>query len=94
VQVPIRVVDEGGKADATFHYSIGAFVGRDTPLTLGASGHAVLRFRIPQELFRSRERFVVEVLAGGSAGPQKVLWAKRWEVAWRGKAPALEPTVE
>jgi hypothetical protein len=33
----------------------------------------------------------VEVLAGSHTGPRKILWAKRWEVAWRGKAPSLGP---
>ena len=53
-----------------------------------------MRFRVPQELFRVRERLVLEVLAKSDKGLQKVLWAKRWEVAWRGKAPALEPIAE
>jgi hypothetical protein len=87
-------VGEGEKGEATFHYSIGSFAGRDTELAPEVGGHTTLRFRIPQELFRPRERFVVEVLTSSSADPQKVLWAKRWEVAWRGKAPSLEPMAD
>ena len=56
--------------------------------------HTILRFRIPQELFRDRERFSVEIRTGASAGPQTVLWTKRWEVAWRGTAPSLEPVAD
>lgn len=54
----------------------------------------MLRFRIPQELFRDRERFSVEIRAGASASPQTVLWSKRWEVAWRGEVPSLEPIAD
>ena len=82
---------DGEKDEAIFHYSIGSFAGRDTALALGADGHTILRFRIPLELFRPRERLAVEVLASSVFGPQKVLWAKRWEVAWQGGAPSIEP---
>ena len=92
VRVPIRI--EGEIGAATFHYSIGSFAGRDTTLALLEGLQTTLRFRIPLELFRARERFAVEVLAGNARGPQKVLWAKRWEVAWQGKAPTLEPIAE
>ena len=85
---------EGAKAEATFHYSIGSFSGRDTPLALQEGLQPSLRFRIPLELFRPRERFTVEVHASGSAGPRKVLWAKRWQAAWQGKAPSLEPIAD
>jgi len=94
VRVPIRILGEDEGSMATFHYSIGSFAGRDTPLAVGTGGHTTLRFRIPQELFRPRERFAVEVIANGSADTDKVLWAKRWEVVWRGKAPALEAIAE
>lgn len=94
VRVPIRIVGEDRSGQATFHYSIGSFAGRDTPLPLRAGCQTTLRFRIPQELFRPRERLAVEILASSSGGPQKVLWAKRWEVAWQGKAPSLEPMAD
>jgi hypothetical protein len=94
VRVPIRIEGDGERGEATFHYSIGSFYGRETKLALGAGFHTLLRFRIPQELFRPRERFAVEVLTSSARGPQKVLWAKRWEVAWRGKAPSLEPIAD
>ena len=94
VRVPVHVVGEGARGEATFHYSIGSFVGRDTTLALRADLQATLRFRVPLELFRPRERFAVEVLAKSSAGPEKVLWTKRWEVAWRDKTPSLEPIAD
>ena len=94
VRVPVRVAGEGATGEAIFHYSIGSFAGRETELALEVGGHTTLRFRIPLELFRARERFAVEVIAGGSPGPQMVLWAKRWEVTWQGKTPALEPITE
>jgi hypothetical protein len=94
VRVPVHIVGEGAKGEATFHYSIGSFVGRETTLALRADLQTTLRFRVPLELFRSRERFAVEVYASGSTGPEKVLWTKRWEVAWRDKAPSLEPIAD
>ena len=94
VRVPIRVVGESDKRATTVHYSIGSFCARGSMLPLAADGHTTLRFRIPLQLFRPHEPFSVEFLAGSSAGPEEVLWAKRWEVAWRGKAPALEPIAD
>ncbi len=94
VGVPIRIVGEGAKGEATYHYSIGAFLGRDTTLALRAELQTTLRFRIPLELFRSRERFAVEVRADSSTGPEQVLWTKRWEVTWLGKIPSLEPMAD
>jgi len=94
MRVPIRIEGEGERGEATADYRIGAFCGRGTTLTLQAGLHTILRFRIPQELFRDRERLSVEIRAGASAGPQTVLWTKRWEVAWRGEAPALEPVAD
>ena len=94
VRVPIRIHGEGERSAATFHYSIGSFAGRDTTLALLEGLQTTLRFRIPLELFRARERFAVEVLAGGVFSPEKILWAKRWIVAWQGKAPSLEPLAD
>ena len=94
VRVPIRIEGEGGRGAATFHYSIGSFAGRDTTLALLEGLQTTLRFRIPLELFRARERFAVEVLDGGAFSPEKILWAKRWIVAWQGKAPALAPLAD
>jgi hypothetical protein len=94
VRVPVRIVGEGATGEATFHYSIGAFVGRENMLALRADLQTTLRFRVPLELFRPRERFAVEVHATRSAGPEKVLWTKRWEVAWRDRVPALEPIAD
>ena len=94
MRVPIRIVGESEKHATTVHYSIGSFCARGNMLPLAADGHTTVRFRIPLELFRPHEPFSVEFLAGSSAGPEEVLWAKRWEVAWRGKAPALEPIAD
>jgi hypothetical protein len=94
VSVPIRIVGEGAKGEATYHYSIGAFLGRDTTLALRAELQTTLRFRIPLELFRSRERFAVEVRADSSTGSEQVLWTERWEVTWLGKIPSLEPMAD
>jgi hypothetical protein len=59
-------------------------------LALRADLQTTLRFRIPLELFRARERLVVEVHANGPAGRPMVLWTGRWEVTWQGKTPSLQ----
>jgi hypothetical protein len=94
VHVPVRIVGEGQRDEATFRYRIGSFTSKEAKLLLRGGFETNLRFRVPQELFRARERLVLEVLAKSGEGSQKVLWTKRWEVAWRGKAPALEPIAE
>jgi hypothetical protein len=94
VRLPLRVEGADEKDEAVFHYSIGSFCGRDTPLALEEDGPTILRFRIPLELFRARERFAVELLAQGATGTMKVVWVKRWTVIWQGKVPALEPLAE
>ena len=95
VRVPLRVLGEGTRSEAAaFHYSIGPFCGRDTPLALQEGLQTTLRFRVPLELFRARERFSVEVLAGSAVSPWKVLWTKRWEALWQGETPALEPIAD
>jgi hypothetical protein len=92
VGIPVRIVGEGAKGEATFHYSVGTFLGRDTALALRADLETTLHFRIPLELFRPRARFAVEVRENSSTGP--ALWTKRWEITWRGKTPFLEPVAE
>ncbi|MHB8869730.1 MAG: hypothetical protein ACYC6T_17730 [Thermoleophilia bacterium] len=94
ISVPIRVEGEGERDEAIAEYRIGAFRGQGTALTLQAGLHTMLRFRVPQELFRDRERFSMEIRAGASDGPQTVLWTKRWDVAWRGEVPSLEPVAD
>jgi hypothetical protein len=94
VRVPLLIEAADEKDEAAFHYSIGPFCGRDTPLALEEDEPTILRFRIPLELFRARERFVVEVLAQGATGTMKVVWVKRWTVVWQGRTPALEPLAE
>ena len=94
VRIPLRVEGEGERGDAIFHYSVGAFCGRDTALPIWTGLETTLRFRIPKEFFRSGELFTVEVLAESLAGTWKVLWAKHWKVGWPNKAPALDPVVD
>ena len=94
VRIPIRITGDGQRSEAIFHYSIGSFRGRDTTLPLRAAAETTLRFRIPLELFRSREHFIVTILAGTAGGEERVLWLKRWEAVWQGKAPSLEPMAE
>jgi hypothetical protein len=94
VRVPIRVEGEGQRSDATFSYSIGSSSGRETPLPLRAGLTTILRFRIPLELFHPREHLIVKILARTPAGEQRVLWLKRWEAAWQGKAPSLHPMAD
>jgi hypothetical protein len=90
VRVPIRVAGDGTAGEATFRYSIGAFTGRNNPMTLRADLQTTFRFRIPLELFLAGERLIVEVLAGGSGSRQTALWTGAWEIAWQGKNPALQ----
>jgi hypothetical protein len=94
VRVPVRVVGEGTAGEATFHYSIGSFVGRENPLALRADIQTTLRFRIPLELFRDGERLLVEVSTSRSADRPMVLWTGRWEIAWHGKTPSLQPSAD
>ena len=94
VRVPLRIKGADEKDEAAFHYSIGSFCGRDTPLAFDEDEPTILRFRIPLELFRARERFAIEVLARTATDAERVVWAKRWTVVWQGKAPALEPLAE
>jgi len=91
VQVPVRIVGEGQSGEATFRYSIGSFTSHEAKLLLKAGFETNLRFRVPEELFRPRERLVLEVLAKSNEASRKVLWAKRYEVGWTGKEPHLEP---
>ena len=34
ITVPVRVVGDGDKAEVSYHWRVGSFAGRDTPLTL------------------------------------------------------------
>ncbi len=94
VRVPIRIEGEGLASEATFGYRMGAFLGRETTVPLQTGLETVLRFRIPLELFRSREHLVITILERSPAGEERTLWLKRWEVTWEGKAPTLERVAE
>ena len=94
MRIPIRVEGEGQRSEASFQYSIGSFSGRETALLLQTGLQTVLRFRIPLELFRPREHLIVKILARTSGGEARVLLVKRWEAAWQGKAPSLQPMAD
>ena len=91
IRVPLRAAGDGQRREATFRFSIGSFTGGEIKLLLEAGFERSLGFRIPQELFRPGEHLILEVLLARTGGPKKVLWSKRYEVGWRGKAPYLEP---
>ena len=91
VQIPLRIRGDGHAGQAHYYYSIGGFQGRETSLRLEDGLETVLRFRVPLELFRGRERLSVEIFETGATGAKKTLWVKRWEIAWQGKIPSLEP---
>jgi len=94
VHVPVRIVGDGQPGEATFRYSVGSFTSKEAKLLLKGGFETTLRFRVPQELFRVRERLVLEVLAKSDKGLQKVLWAKRYEAGWTGSVPHLEPMAD
>jgi hypothetical protein len=90
----LRAVGDGLKTEASFGFSIGSFTGGEIRLLLETGFHTSLGFRIPQELFRSGEHLSLEVTTEGTRGPKMVLWTKRYEVGWQGKAPSLEPITD
>ena len=94
IRVPLRAVGEDQRGEASFRFSIGCFTGKEIKLVLEAGFKTSLGFRIPQELFRPRERLILEVLLDGNESPRKVLWSRRYEVGWREKAPSLEPVAD
>jgi len=61
---------------------------------MGTDSQAILSFRIPQELYRPRERLHLEVIARDEAGSFRVLWARRYETSWRENAPHLDPMTD
>jgi hypothetical protein len=91
IRVPLRALGDGPRLEATFSFSIGSFTGGEIKLVLEAGFERSLGFRIPQELFRPGEHLILEVLSERTRGPKMVLWSKRYQVAWRGKEPYLEP---
>ena len=94
VHLPLRVLGEGLRREAVFHYDLGRFSSRDIPVAMEPDRGIDLRFRLPKELFRSRERLVLEVFYQDHEGPKNVLWSARYEAGWRGEAPCLEPVAE
>src|SRR3990170_2483513 len=89
VRVPVRITGEGPIQEASVRYRIGSFLGRETKFLLRARQETTLSFRIPQEHFRPRERLALEVYVKSTAWEEEILWAKRYEVGWRGPAPRL-----
>jgi hypothetical protein len=94
IQVPLGVLGEGPEGKATFHYDLGAFSSREIPVTMEPDRRIDLRFRLPKELFRSRERLILEVFQLDHEGAKNVLWSTRYEVGWRGEDPYLEPVAD
>lgn len=94
VQLPLRVLDEGPADNARFHYDLGAFSSRDIPVTIDLDRRIDLRFHLPKELFRSRERLVLEVFCPDHGGAKNALWSRRYELGWHGVDPYLEPIAD
>lgn len=94
LRVPVRMVGEIENIPTAFRYMIGGFVGRETKWPAGQGREAVLKFRVPFELFRDRERFTVEVLRTDERGVSETLWTSRREVRWAKETPALQPIPE
>ena len=94
IQVPLQVLGEGPEGEATFHYDLGAFSSREIPVTMDLDRRIDLRFRLPKELFRSRERLVLEVFCPDREGAKNVLWSTRYEVGWHGEDPYLAPAAD
>ncbi len=91
VRVPVRAMGDLERAKAIARYQVGGFLGRETLWPLGGAYEGTLTFRIPQELFRDRERLTLEVLrTDDPAGPES-LWARRYELHWANGAPRVEP---
>ena len=92
--LPLRVLGEGPKREAVFHYGLGPFSSRDIPVTMEPERRVDLRFRIPKELFRPGEPLVLEVFSPDHASARTVWWRARYQLGWRGEVPSLEPVVE
>jgi hypothetical protein len=94
IHFPLRVLGEGPKREAIFHYDLGPFSSREIPVTMEPDRRIDLRFRLPKELFRSRERLVLEVFSPDHTSAKNVKWSARYEVGWQGEAPCLEPVAQ
>jgi hypothetical protein len=53
-----------------------------------------LRFRLPQELFRSGQHLVLEVFSLDRTSEENVTWKARYHVGWQEEEPFLEPVAE
>jgi hypothetical protein len=82
------------KGGVALRYTIGSFVGREARLIVRTGPSTDLTFRIPKELFRSRQRLQLEVSARDEEGSESILWAKRYEAGWQASAPRLEPVTD
>jgi hypothetical protein len=63
-------------------------------VVVGPGRHVDLRFRLPKERFRPRERLILEVSCPTREGGKNVLWTKRYEVGWSGADPYLGQTTD
>jgi len=97
VKIPLRSSSESPGGQVQYRYAVGSFRGRETGVSLAPGRETVLRFRVPRELFRPRERLSVEIFEMDAAGAKRTLWSNRWEITWEGETPslqALEPVAE
>jgi hypothetical protein len=90
VHIPLRVLGEGPKSEATFRYVLGPFSSREIPVSVESDRQIDLRFRLPKELFRSGEYLDMEVFSPRTSGVKNVLWSMRYQVSWHGEAPYLD----
>jgi hypothetical protein len=90
VGVPVVMSTDAVQRGAVLRYSIGTFLGRETPLPT-RHARANLSLRIPKELFRPGERLKVEVVSRDGRSPESTIWDRTYEAGWLGTAPHLEP---
>jgi hypothetical protein len=92
--VPLRVLGEGLRREAIFHYDLGPFASRDISLIVEPDRRIDLRFRLPKERFRSQEQLLLEVFPLDHTSAKNVMWSARYEVGWQGETPCLVAAAE
>jgi hypothetical protein len=95
VRLPVRVSDGGAQTvQALSRYRIGSFLGRETAVPLTEGLKTTLGFRIPQDLFRSQERLILEVARKTGKTGEIVLWRRRYDISRPGGIPALSADLD
>jgi hypothetical protein len=89
ITVPVRVVGDGDRAEVSYHWRVGSFAGRDTPLTLEKGMKTSLFGRIPEERFQTGEPLEV-VVSVPRVVPRLVLWSLRYEISGSNTAPRIK----